>query len=136
MWSSGQARTKTRAASIDALIRADADAHAPNNGMNVASVDVAAMQLVPWWPPEADACYTPGGQARPCARLRTILSKEWKKAAARLTLSKQIVAAIDAVVDESHPVRRVSNIVRDVERRVGKPLTHGAAYVFSTETES
>ena len=46
---------------------------------------------------------------------------------------QQIVAAIDAVVDESHPVRRVSNIVRDVERRVGKPLTHGAAYVFSTE---
>ena len=130
IWSSMPARTKTKAASIDALIRADADAHAPNNSMNAASIDVAAMQLVPWWPPEADACYTPGGQARACARLRKRLSKEWKKAAARLTLSKQIVAAIDAVVDESHPVRRVSNIVRDVERRVGKPLTHGAAYVF------
>ena len=63
-------------------------------------------------------------------KVEEILSKEWKKAAARLTLSKQIVAAIDAVVDESHPVRRVSNIVRDVERRVGKPLTHGSTYVF------
>ena len=61
------------------------------------------------------------------------MSKKWKTAAARLTLSKQIAAAIDAVVDESHPVRRVSNIVRGVDRRVGKPLTHGAEYVFSTE---
>ena len=55
------------------------------------------------------------------------LAKKWKKAAARLTLSTKIAAAIDAVVDESHPVRRVSNIVKGVERRVGKPFTHGAA---------
>ena len=75
IWSSMQARTKTRAASVDAFIRADADAHAPNNGTHAANLDVAAMQLVPWCPPEADACYTPGGQAGACARLR----KNWPR---------------------------------------------------------
>ena len=79
IWSSMPARTKTKAASIDALIRADADAHAPNNGMDAASIDVAAMQLVPWWPPEADACYTPGGQARACARLRKYCPRSGRK---------------------------------------------------------
>jgi hypothetical protein len=118
--------TKKKHGSIEALIQLDADARR-------ARVE-SQLQLVHCPPPDHQ-------ELVPLVPQRVGLAKLWRKAAARnrkrliksearAILSRKITRCIEEVLHESAPARRIDNVVKEVQRKVGSPLSHGAARVF------
>ena len=64
-------------------------------------------------------------------KLRRKLHKRWAKAASRKILSRNITRAIKTALERSAPDRNIADVLRDVARMVGNPLTRGAALVFA-----
>ena len=64
-------------------------------------------------------------------KLRRKLHKRWAKAASRNILSRNITSAIKTVLERIAPDRTIADVLRDVARMVGNPLTRGAALVFA-----
>jgi len=64
-------------------------------------------------------------------KLRRTLHKRWANADSRNILSRNITRAIKTVLERSAPDRNIADVLRDVARMVGNPLTRGAALVFA-----
>ena len=86
----------------------------------------ACLQLVVYSPPALDQQIVPSVPAK----FRRKFGKRLRRAAARKQSSKRIIQSIRHVLEASAPLRRIDDIVKDVERRVDAPLTRGVARVF------
>ena len=104
--------------SIEIFIKLDAEARR-------ARAD-SGLQLVVYSPPALDQQIVPSV----AARFRRKFAKRMRRAAARKKISKRIIQSIKEVLEVSAPLRKMKDIVKDVERKVDSPLTRGAARVF------
>ena len=103
---------------IEIFIKVDAEARR--------ACDDSRLQLVVYSPPALDQQIVPSVPANFIRKF----GKRLRRAAARKQSSKKIIQSIKDVLEASAPVRRIDDIVKDVERRVAAPLTRGAARVF------
>jgi hypothetical protein len=63
-------------------------------------------------------------------KFRRQFGKRLRRAAARKQTSKRIIQSIKHVLEASAPFRKIDDIVKDVQRKVDRPLTRGVARVF------
>lgn len=107
----------TKRDAIKIFVKLDADARRAR--------DDSQLQLVACPPPDPQ-------QIVPIqsGRLKKRLFKQWTKAAARKVLSEKIGRCVKEVLQDSAPCRRIDDILKDVERKVGSPLTGAAARSF------
>lgn len=103
---------------IEIFIKVDAEARR--------ACDDSRLQLVVYSPPALDQQIVPSVPANFIRKF----GKRLRRAAARKQSSKRIIQSIKHVLEASPPLRRIDDIVKDVERRVAAPLTRGVARVF------
>ena len=104
--------------SIDIFIKLDAEARR--------ACDDSGLQLVVYSPPALDQQVVPSVPDK----FRRQFGKRLRRAAARKQTSKRIIQSIKHVLEASAPFRRIDDIVKDVQRKVDRPLTKGVARVF------
>jgi hypothetical protein len=104
--------------SIEIFIKLDAEARR--------ACDDSGLQLVVYSPPALDQQVVPSVPDK----FRRQFGKRLRRAAARKQTSKRIIQSIKHVLEASAPFRRIDDIVKDVQRKVDRPLTKGVARVF------
>jgi len=104
--------------SIEIFIKLDAEARR--------ACDDSGLQLVVYSPPALDQQVVPSVPDK----FRRQFGKRLRRAAARKQTSKRIIQSIKHVLEASAPFRKIDDIVKDVQRKVDRPLTRGVARVF------
>ena len=123
--------------SIDIFIKLDAEARraCDEGGADAtqapvdaggADADDSGLQLVVYSPPALDQQVVPSVPDK----FRRQFGKRLRRAAARKQTSKRIIQSIKHVLEASAPFRMIDDIVKDVQRKVDRPLTKGVARVF------